>query len=333
MVAFYIFYVKITLDFFRKADNMKQFAPDYYEKFRCIAGACKHNCCIGWEIDIDEFTLSCYNSIEGEMGDRLKKHISYEVETPHFFMTENERCPFLNEKNLCDIISSLGEDALCDICADHPRFRNYFSDREEIGLGLCCESAGKLILGNEERFQLICIADDGEEEKLTDEEAEILSLREKAFALIQNDCKTISERINDVYALVGEKKKYIKTDEWISLFLSMERLDESWTELLLKIKNASFEWKCQYEKELENAFCQLLCYFVYRQFSLSAEDGRVRERLIFSLQSAEFIMLICAFHKETYGAVSLDDVVEYSRMYSSEMEYSDENVEKYLNFC
>ena len=55
--------------------------------------------------------------------------------------------------------------------------------------------------------------------------------------------------------------------------------------------------------------------------------------MIFALQSAEFIMLICAFHKETYGAVSFDDVVEYSRMYSSEMEYSDENVEKYLNFC
>ena len=312
---------------------MKQFAPDYYDRFRCIASECKHNCCIGWEIDIDEFTLDYYNSINGEFGKKLKKHISYDGDSPHFCMTENERCPFLNGKNLCDIISRLGEDALCDICADHPRFRNYFSGREEIGLGLCCESAGKLILGNTGKAELICIADDGEAEVLTEEEKEILSLREKAFDLIQNREKTIAERMKSVYELLGEDKKEIKIGRWADLFLSMERLDESWTELLVKLKNIPFVWECQYEKEFENAFCQLLQYFIYRQFSLSAEDGRVRERMIFALQSAEFIMLLCAFHKEIYKTFTLDTIVEYSRMYSSEMEYSDENVDKYLDFC
>lgn len=312
---------------------MKQFAPDYYDRFRCIAGACKHNCCIGWEIDIDEFTLDYYNSIHGEMGERLKKHISYEGDAPHFCMAENERCPFLNSRNLCDIICGLGEDALCDICADHPRFRNYFSDREEIGLGLCCESAGRLILGNTEKVQLVCIADDGETEELTEEETEIFSLRERAFDLIQNREKSIDDRIKAVYALLGEEKKEREIGEWTELFLSMERLDESWTELLMKLKSTPFERKCEWEKEFENAFTQLLWYFIYRQFSLSAEDGRVRERMIFALQSAEFIMLLSAFHKEAYGEINLDDIAEYSRMYSSEMEYSDENVEKYLDFC
>lgn len=33
---------------------MKLRKPDYYDRFRCIAGACKDSCCIGWEIDIDE---------------------------------------------------------------------------------------------------------------------------------------------------------------------------------------------------------------------------------------------------------------------------------------
>ena len=311
---------------------MKQIAPDYYDRFSCIASECKHNCCIGWEIDIDEITLDYYNSVSGEMGERLKKHISYDGDFPHFCLGEKERCPFLNYKNLCDIISVLGEDALCDICADHPRFRNYFSDREEIGLGLCCESAGKLILGNTEKVKLICIADDGEEEELTEEEPAILSLRDKAFVLIQNREKTTGDRINDVYSLLGEECKEIKISEWADLFLSMERLDESWTELLLQIKNTPLERTCKWENEFEIVFEQLLGYFVYRQFSLSAEDGRVRERMVFALQSAEFIMLLCAFHKETYGSLSLDDIVEYSRMYSSEMEYSAENVEKYLDF-
>ena len=28
--------------------------PDYYPAFRCIAGACRHNCCIGWEIEYSQ---------------------------------------------------------------------------------------------------------------------------------------------------------------------------------------------------------------------------------------------------------------------------------------
>ena len=35
-------------------------------------------------------------------------------------------------------------------------------------------------------------------------------------------------------------------------------------------------------------------------------------------------------HEKNCGNLTLDDIVEYSRMYSSEMEYSEENVEKYL---
>ena len=310
---------------------MKQIAPDYYEKFGCIAGDCKHNCCIGWEIDIDEFTIDYYNSVEGEMGERLKKHISHEGDAPHFCLSENERCPFLNKKNLCDIISTLGEDALCDICADHPRYRNYFSDREEIGLGLCCESAGKLILSNKAKVQLVCIYDDGEREELTSEEEKILRIRETLFSIVQNRDKNVNERIKELLNSFDIKLKERKNDEWADIFLSMERLSEKWTELLLKIKNApevSDAILC--ENEFEIIFEQLLHYFIYRQFSLAAEDGRMKERLTFALESCLFIMKICAFHKKNYGRLSLDDIVEYSRMYSSEMEYSSENVENYL---
>ena len=33
-----------------------------------------------------------------------------------FKLTENERCPFLDENNLCKLIIEKGEDFLCDIC-------------------------------------------------------------------------------------------------------------------------------------------------------------------------------------------------------------------------
>ena len=121
-----------------------QVFPDHYKKFKCIASACRHNCCIGWEIDIDEQTLAYYQRVDGDLGKALKKHISLE-ETPHFVLGENERCPFLSEQNLCKLIISLGKEHLCSVCAEHPRFHVTLPDRTESGLGLCCEAAGALV--------------------------------------------------------------------------------------------------------------------------------------------------------------------------------------------
>ena len=77
--------------------------PDYYKEFKCIAGDCRHSCCIGWEIDIDPDTAEFYRTVDGDFGEKLKRCIS-EEEPPHFILTEGERCPFLNEQNLCDVI-------------------------------------------------------------------------------------------------------------------------------------------------------------------------------------------------------------------------------------
>ena len=43
--------------------------PTYFNEFVCIGGACEDNCCIGWEVDIDDESLEVYNSVGGEFGD------------------------------------------------------------------------------------------------------------------------------------------------------------------------------------------------------------------------------------------------------------------------
>lgn len=62
--------------------------------FHCIADRCRHNCCIGWEIDVDEDSLAAYDQIGGEMGERLHKCIDRSGEMPHFLLGEQERCRF-----------------------------------------------------------------------------------------------------------------------------------------------------------------------------------------------------------------------------------------------
>ena len=66
---------------------MLHIVPDYYKDFKCIADKCRHNCCIGWEIDIDLDTAELYRQIGGDFGLRLKNAVSNDGE-PHFILKE-----------------------------------------------------------------------------------------------------------------------------------------------------------------------------------------------------------------------------------------------------
>ena len=54
---------------------MRYIKPDFYDDFRCIASACRHSCCAGWEIDIDEDTADYYAELSGAIGGELRAHI------------------------------------------------------------------------------------------------------------------------------------------------------------------------------------------------------------------------------------------------------------------
>ncbi len=124
----------------------KECVPDFYNLFQCLADKCSDTCCAGWEIDIDENTLQTYKNITGAFGERLIQNI----EEGHFKLSAQERCPFLNSNNLCDIYRELGENSLCAICREHPRFIEVVGDYTERGLGLCCEEVVRLLFENEE---------------------------------------------------------------------------------------------------------------------------------------------------------------------------------------
>ena len=127
---------------------MRLRVPYYYKEFKCIAGACKDSCCVGWEIDIDEDTFSYYQEVEGDFGDRLRSSMAAGEENT--FVLKNGRCPFLNQENLCDICLELGEEALCQVCTEYPRFVTEYSDVTEKSLALSCEVVGELVFGRKE---------------------------------------------------------------------------------------------------------------------------------------------------------------------------------------
>ncbi len=300
---------------------MKSFYPFYYGDFQCIGGACQHNCCIGWEIDIDRKTFEKYQGSSGVLGDRLAKNISTE-DTPHFILQESERCPFLNEQNLCDIILEKGEDFLCQICTDHPRFRNFFSGCVEVGLGLCCEEAARLMLSQIKPFTI----PEKPLEILTEEEVSFFRFRSDIFRKIGDRSLPLFQRISSLcqgYGISLPKKTH---QEWAEIFLSLEYLDETWITFLQQLKQAdsvgslSTEW----DPPLE----QLFSYFIYRHLAGGLEDGRYGERILFAQLAVTMISFLASI--QTNQPLTLESFFELSRLYSSEIEYSEENTEALL---
>lgn len=287
--------------------------PNYYPTFRCIAGACKHSCCIGWEIDIDEETLAKYKNMSGPLGDRLRRNISA-GDPPHFVLGAGERCPFLNQDNLCDLILSGGEGLLCQICDDHPRFRNFLPGRTEIGLGLCCEGAAQLMLSQTEPVTLIR---EGTPEESDPDADALLELRQQAFAITQDRSLSIDRRMDKLLLLCGALEPGHPA-RWADVFLELERLDEAWTPMLERLaeEGEATPVPAVSDEEWE----QLLVYFLYRHFLTAYEDGDVGSKAGFAVLSVRLLRCLKGLYPQT-------QLAELARMYSAEVEYSTENLE------
>lgn len=299
---------------------MKLFAPDYYGDFACLMGACSHSCCVGWEIDIDEHSLARYQRFSGDLGERLNASIEL-GESPHFRLTAGERCPFLTDDGLCELILSLGADSLCQICADHPRYRSFFSDHTEVGLGMCCEAACRLILSHAEPVRLQAIGEDEQPaEPLSEEEAELLALRGELIAIVQDRSKPVLQRIEDMLAAAELCFSY-DVPQWAALLEGLERLDEGWTDKLHRLHSQPKQplpdapW-------LELALEQLMVYLLQRHLPAALEDGDLFGRVL--LCAALWHTIRAMLARE--DACSLDKIAELCRLCSSELEYSDENI-------
>ena len=121
--------------------------PSYYKKFSCIADACPDTCCAGWQIMIDDKSLSKYRHFQGSFRNRLHNDINWKE---HAFRQYGHRCAFLNEENLCDMYIEAGSWMLCDTCRRYPRHIEEFEGMREISLSLSCPEAARIILSQKD---------------------------------------------------------------------------------------------------------------------------------------------------------------------------------------
>ncbi len=288
---------------------MKLYAPTYYKRFQCIADRCEHSCCVGWEIDVDEETLAKYQALKSGYGAVIRDSISTE-DTPHFKLGERDRCPHLNERGLCEIILREGEDYLCDICREHPRFYN-FTSVAEVGLGMSCPEAARIILGSSDYATM-------EEIGSVDAEADDVDFdgrveRSNVYAILQDASCGYQNRLDQIYRAysidAGEDRR------WLEMLASLEYLDAHHKKLFLTYSSKN-------RPEGADAYLErFLAYMIYRHTTEALDVDDFRARLAFCLFCERLLAsLICSEQAE-----SLQDIAALASIISEEIEYSDEN--------
>lgn len=159
--------------------------PDYYDSFRCIAGACPDSCCKEWDVQIDDAAAAFYRSLPGALGDRLREVLRDEDGETVMTIVEG-RCPMWQQDGLCRIQAQLGEAALSKVCREFPRLIHDYGDFQELGLELSCPEAARLIL-NAQSCRLTQMEVPSGEEPEYDEEAMacLKASRETALAILE----------------------------------------------------------------------------------------------------------------------------------------------------
>ena len=279
--------------------------PSFYSRFACKAGDCVHSCCVqDWEIDIDDDTAALYQSMDGPLGEEIRKAMRKNEETYYWDMKDG-KCPFLNTQGLCRIVLEKGEGALCDICAMHPRFFVYAGDFELAGTGLCCEKTVELLL--EEEGPLVFVT------KYPDEKATLASL-----------LRALGYAIDERFLFFTPSTDTVHYEKLLSHYEKTEPINATWTASLLHMKKhvqkGADKVILSSLKIPDSWLHRVYQYILYRGLE-KAETYGLPAVMAYARESVDFILLATAF----YG-----NFPEQVRLWSEQIEYATENVDLLL---
>ena len=192
--------------------------PDYYYEFTCIAGKCEDTCCAGWQIVADEAALEKYKRVIGPFRRRLKNSINWEEGT--FKQEKDRRCTFLNDENLCDMYTALGERSLCRTCTMYPRHMEEFEDVREITLSVSCPEVARILMNKKESVQFLT-HENNEEEEYGDFDpflySKLVDARDVMIDILQDRRKELKLRVGLVWGIAHDMQECIDQEDIFSI--------------------------------------------------------------------------------------------------------------------
>ena len=307
--------------------------PQYYERFRCLAGSCPDSCCKEWTVDVDASAAAFYRGLEGALGERLRS-VLQDTEDGTVMTIEEGRCPMWRDDGLCRIQAELGHDALCKTCREFPRLRHDYGDFVELGLELSCPEAARLILtepGNlctrqqpggeapEYDPQIMHLLRDGREWTLRLLESESFPLPE-SLAILLLYAHELQYRLDGgegkdptPESCLADARKFAAsgdTDGFLSFFAGLELLTTQW-ENRLQNPLPTPNWQPQLRA--------VAAYLINRYYLQAVSDYDLVGR-------AKLVVAACVLLATLGG-----DPVETAQLFSKEIENDPDNIEAILD--
>lgn len=319
--------------------------PDYYDQFQCLAGDCPDTCCGQWNIVLDAAARARFDRLEGALGERLRAVIA-PVDGEDCIVLKDGRCPMLTEGGLCALILDHGPDFICDVCQVHPRFTEIYGGLQETALDLSCPEAARLLLDREAPLTFVTSTDDTPPEPNDLDPAlfrALLTGRETAIAIMQDRNCAFSDRLALLLcfadrldrnlhsparclALCGcfsgaayrrrqlrrirRLRRYGTMTSVRQLLLAMEPLNEQFSLQIRELEKVPLEPNAV-------ALEQLTVHYLYRRWLKAACDDRLWRQAAASVVS---VLSIAALARTT------GDLKEAARLYTKNVEHSEENV-------
>lgn len=324
--------------------------PWFYDSFVCTAAKCTDNCCIGWEIDIDEKAMERFKKVTGGFGERLRSAI-HESDPPTFALAEGDRCALLREDGLCELILNCGEDILCDICALHPRFFNEAGGISECGLGLCCEEVCRLLFSSDLPLSFV-----GDEDVQEDSAAELREIRRRMYAILQDRTLGITDRLGKCAEYGWSVQQYLESGtggipdipaEWESLVTeesvsrlvdtlrAMESINAEWSECIERLSSRQAEVLAALPEYLKSAGGQwqyehIAVYTLFRHFICCYSDNAAYARTMLACGITLAVLLSDCMKWLDIGSITEWDRILTLKLYSKQVEYSQENIDAFI---
>ena len=301
--------------------------PEFFDSFKCIADRCPDTCCAGWDVEIDDESAEKYKHETGCLGEYFEKHLTTDEDGYIFSLTDG-RCPLLDENNLCRIQLEKGEAALCDTCRLFPRYFDNYGEIREIGLGLGCPEAARILLLPETEVRL---------ERTVESPDRIYNIlsekREEFFAILENKRFDLKTKLSSVLFSAAEFQSEIDRinmlgsdssvpfSDCVKVLEKMEYISDERRQRLVSLSDEKAIYRNS-EKYVED-FVRLFKYCLMRYMMTACFDLDL-------LTKVKYGIFACIITKRLYDSVaelSFDDRVRILCGYSKEVEYSQINLD------
>ena len=123
--------------------------------------------------------------------------------------------------------------------------------------------------------------------------------------------------------------------EWAEFLLGLERLEDAWTARLTELQETWSNVKLRefvlHMTERETEYEQFLVYLLYRHMANAPDLKEAALRGCFAAWGYYLLYALGAVQFSRNGDFTFADQVELARLFSAELEYSEENMDRILD--